>query len=110
MTLGPLSIDTEVAARANSVSTAIKDEEFAAGLRRASELTVTGAGATIRVPLDKSEVHEKKDEQRSVGLGPSHDWSSHAADAFGLMALSYEDPARLASFRAPIVFPKMGYA
>ena len=38
--------------------------------------------------------HEKKDEQRSVGLGPSHDWSSHAADAFGLMALSYEDPAR----------------
>jgi phage terminase large subunit len=54
--------------------------------------------------------HEKKDEQRSVGLGPSHDWSSHAADAFGLMALSYEDPARLASFRAPIRFPKMGYA
>jgi hypothetical protein len=31
--------------------------------------------------------HEKKDEQRSVGLGPSHDWSSHAADAFGLMAV-----------------------
>ena len=56
MTLGTLSIDTEVAARANSVSTAIKDEKFAAGLRRASELTVTGAGATIRVPLDKSEV------------------------------------------------------
>ena len=54
--------------------------------------------------------HEKRDEQRSVGLGPSHDWSSHAADAFGLMALSYEDPARLASFRAPIVFPKMGFA
>ena len=27
--------------------------------------------------------HEKKDEQRSVGLGPSHDWSSHAADPFG---------------------------
>ena len=23
-----------------------------------------------------------------MGLGPSHDWSSHAADAFGLMALS----------------------
>ena len=47
---------------------------------------------------------------RSVGLGPSHDWSSHAADAFGLMALSYEDPARVASFRKPVVFPKMGYA
>ena len=52
--------------------------------------------------------HEKKDEQRSVGLGPSHDWSSHAADAFGLMALSYEDPQRVANFRKPIVFPKMG--
>ena len=33
-----------------------------------------------------------------MGLGPSHDWSSHAADAFGLMALSYEDPARLCKF------------
>ena len=54
--------------------------------------------------------HEKKDEQRSVGLGPSHDRSSHAADAFGLMALSYEDPARVASFRGPIVFPKVGVA
>ena len=54
--------------------------------------------------------HEKKDEQRSEGLGPSHDWSSHAADAFGLMALSYEDPARLASFRQPIVFPKQNFA
>ena len=50
--------------------------------------------------------HERKDEQRSVGLGPSDDWSSHAADAFGLMALSYEDPQRIANFRKPIVFPK----
>ena len=54
--------------------------------------------------------HEKKDEQRSVGLGPSHDWSSHAADAFGLMALSYEDPQRVANFSKPIVFPKHGFA
>jgi phage terminase large subunit len=36
--------------------------------------------------------HEKKDETRSVGLGPEHDWSSHAARAFGLMAVSYEEP------------------
>lgn len=36
--------------------------------------------------------HEKKDEQRNVGLGPEHDWSSHGADAFGLMAISYEGP------------------
>ena len=56
MTLGPLSIDTEVVARPNSVSTEIKDEKFAAELRSASALNVAGAGATIRVPLDKSEV------------------------------------------------------
>jgi hypothetical protein len=56
ITLGPLTIDTEVAARPNSVSTEIKDEKFAAELRSASVLNVTTAGATIRVPLDKSEV------------------------------------------------------
>jgi phage terminase large subunit len=54
--------------------------------------------------------HERKDEQRSVGLGPSHDWSSHAADAFGLMALSYESPERVAAFRRAIVYPKQGVA
>ncbi len=37
--------------------------------------------------------HEKKDEARNVGLGPEHDWSSHGADAFGLMAIAYETPA-----------------
>lgn len=36
--------------------------------------------------------HERKDEARNVGLGPEHDWSSHAADAFGLMAICYEGP------------------
>lgn len=34
--------------------------------------------------------HEKRDEARNIGLGPDHDWSSHAADAFGLMAVAYE--------------------
>ena len=43
--------------------------------------------------------HERKDEQRSVGLGPDHDWSSHAADAFGLMAISYRDPATMRKFQ-----------
>ncbi|MBM3362939.1 MAG: hypothetical protein FJY42_09795, partial [Betaproteobacteria bacterium] len=32
----------------------------------------------------------RKDDVRSVGLGPEHDWSSHAADAFGLMCLVAE--------------------
>ncbi len=31
--------------------------------------------------------HEKRDEARGMGLGPEHDWSSHGADAFGLMAV-----------------------
>ncbi len=34
--------------------------------------------------------HEKKDEHRGVGLGPNHDWSSHAADAFGALCLEAE--------------------
>lgn len=37
--------------------------------------------------------HEKKSEDdRNVGLGPEHDWSSHGADAFGLMAVDYKPP------------------
>lgn len=36
--------------------------------------------------------HEKRDNNRGIGLGPNHDWSSHAADAFGLMCVSYEMP------------------
>jgi phage terminase large subunit len=38
--------------------------------------------------------HEKKDEARNVGLGPDHDWSSHGADAFGLMCVAYEEPRK----------------
>ena len=36
--------------------------------------------------------HEKRDEERGIGLGPEHDWSSHGADAFGLGAVAYELP------------------
>ncbi|MFG6159636.1 PBSX family phage terminase large subunit [Halomonas sp. 1390] len=36
--------------------------------------------------------HEKIDEQRNIGLGPDHDWSSHGADSAGLMAIAYEPP------------------
>lgn len=36
--------------------------------------------------------HERKDETRNIGLGPEHDWASHGADAFGLMAVAYEEP------------------
>lgn len=38
--------------------------------------------------------HEKRDTIRNIGLGPCHDWSSHAADAFGLMCIAYEQPVQ----------------
>lgn len=34
--------------------------------------------------------HEKKDENRDIGLGPEHDWASHGADAYGLMSIVFE--------------------
>jgi phage terminase large subunit len=43
--------------------------------------------------------HEKK---------PEHDWSSHAADAFGLMAIKYEEPGRMANFRRKLEYPPLG--
>jgi len=36
--------------------------------------------------------HEKKDDVRGIGLGPDHDWSSHGADAFGLMCVAHKPP------------------
>lgn len=36
--------------------------------------------------------HEKRDPERSIGLGPEHDWSSNGADAFGLGSVAYEEP------------------
>jgi phage terminase large subunit len=54
--------------------------------------------------------HEKKDEERNVGLGPDHDWSSHAADGFGLMAINYEEPSRQRAFGRSLNYPKMGVA
>ena len=45
--------------------------------------------------------HEKHDEARNIGLGPEHDWSSHGADAFGLMCIAYEEPQK-----RPIIYPK----
>jgi phage terminase large subunit len=34
--------------------------------------------------------HEKRDENRGIGLGPEHDWSSHGCDAFGAMCIESE--------------------
>lgn len=38
--------------------------------------------------------HPKIDEQTGKDMGPEHDWSSHDADAFGLMAVCYEEPRK----------------
>jgi len=52
--------------------------------------------------------HERKDETGDVGLGPSHDWSSHAADAFGLMCVSFEEPGRVARFNRKLDYGPSG--
>lgn len=53
--------------------------------------------------------HERRDDERNVGLGPEHDWSSHAADALGLMAICYEEPGRMGSFNRPIQYAENGW-
>lgn len=52
--------------------------------------------------------HERKDDQRDVGLGPEHDWSSHSSDAFGLMAICYKEPSGSADFGRKIVYRDLG--
>jgi phage terminase large subunit len=53
--------------------------------------------------------HAQKDERRDIDLGPSHDWSSHAADAFGLMAVCYEEPGAMRRFNRKIEYPRLNY-
>lgn len=50
--------------------------------------------------------HEKRDEARGIGLGPNHDWASHSADAFGLMAVDYANQPQSAS-SAPLNYRKL---
>lgn len=46
--------------------------------------------------------HEKRDEARGIGLGPLHDWASHGADAFGLLALFFEANIASSDWTKPI--------
>lgn len=39
---------------------------------------------------------EKVDEKRQISLGPLHDWSSHAADAFRYFCVGHQDRAEFA--------------
>lgn len=53
--------------------------------------------------------HERKDDIRNVGLGPEHDWSSHAADALGLMAICYEPPVNSTNFNRKMDYADRGW-
>jgi len=52
---------------------------------------------SIRFDRDKTQggrdalawYHERRDDERGIGLGPEHDWSSHGADAFGGMCIDF---------------------
>lgn len=48
--------------------------------------------------------HEKRDENRNIGLGPDHDWASHGADSFGLMCVVYESVGQSSPAVAPIKY------
>ena len=49
-------------------------------------------GQKCAVGLDAlRQYREKRDEKRGVNLGPLHDWSSHAADAFRYLAMGFSE-------------------
>jgi phage terminase large subunit len=50
--------------------------------------------------------HEKRDEARGIGLGPEHDWASHGADAFGLMAVDHAEQPKT-SATAPLNYKRL---
>lgn len=54
--------------------------------------------------------HEKRDEERNVGLGPDHDWSSNAADSLGMMGICYVEPSAYGNFNRPINYARAGVA
>lgn len=54
--------------------------------------------------------HEKRDDIRQIGLGPNHDWSSHAADAFGYMCIAYQEPKNTEDWDNPLPIRKRSVA
>jgi phage terminase large subunit len=54
--------------------------------------------------------HEKRDPARNVGLGPEHDWASHGADAFGLLAVVEEEELRVDQWRGDLDYSGMDRA
>lgn len=50
--------------------------------------------------------HERRDENRNIGLGPDHDWSSHASDSAGLMAIVADSIGSASLAAKPIPYKK----
>lgn len=78
--------------------TTVKNQGKAAALKRVEAARRLFPSIWINEPTcgsgieSLSQYHEKIDPKRNVGLGPDHDEHSHAADAFGLMCVAYEQP------------------
>lgn len=51
--------------------------------------------------------HEKRDDVRSIGLGPEHDWSSHGADAFGLACVDFTRQQNSKPNSAPLNYRRL---
>ena len=51
--------------------------------------------------------HERQDLVRGIGLGPEHDFSSHSADSFGLLAVVLEDAMKTDQWRGDIDYTNM---
>jgi len=93
----------------------VKNQGKGAALRRVEELrrigdkiwwneatTEPGRNALVHY-------HEKRDETRNVGLGPEHNWASHAADSIGMMAICYQPPANEANFNRSLAYENRGW-
>lgn len=66
-------------------------------------------GATCQPGLDAiGWYHEKRDEDRQIGLGPEHDWASHGADAFGLMCVVAEELLNSDPFTSELDYSRAG--
>lgn len=50
--------------------------------------------------------HEKRDQERGIGLGPEHDWASHGSDAFGLGCVVWTEP----TVDKPLKYPALNNA
>lgn len=51
---------------------------------------------------------EKIDDKRGISLGPLHDWTSHAADAFRYLAVAAKEPRKQAQHRPAAAGAWMG--